>query len=108
MAVCDVCKNRFEEKEAKFEFERLTWRLKYEKLEKCLCANCAVLAVERKQEGVYFDNCVRCGRRFDLAVDERESEHQMDHFHGKTLRDFWDDGPLCADCASEKLFTQGF
>ena len=108
MAVCDFCKNRFDEAEAKVEFERLTWRLSYDKLRKCLCASCAVQAVENRTEGVYFDTCGKCGREFDLAVDECDFEHGLHGVHhDKHLRDFWDEGPRCCDCASELHYTRG-
>jgi len=106
MAVCEFCQNRFDEGEARVEFERRAWRLRYAKLRKCLCGNCAVRAIERQTEGVYFETCAKCGRSFDFAVDDQAFERSFRLDHHKTLRDCWTGGPLCCDCATEAAFSR--
>lgn len=106
MAVCALCGNQFEEKDAKTEFERLTWRLHYEKLRRPLCGSCAVHAIERRKEGLYFETCGKCGKTFDLAVDERDFEHTFQWDHSKTLRDCWGKQVLCCDCAAAGLYNR--
>ena len=104
MAVCDFCKNRFEESEAKTEFERQSWMLHYENLRKCLCASCALNAIDRKTPGVYFETCGKCGKEFDVLEDARHFGQTFQMDHERHLRDTWTDKPLCADCATAKIF----
>ena len=97
MAICDWCGVEFDESEAESTFFD-ECRLEYGNLTKCLCGNCAVQAIEDLVDGVYYETCDKCGKRFDLIEEEAEFENQV---NGTSLRDF--SSVLCCDCALVEL-----
>ena len=72
---------------------------RYNYLIKTLCGECAVQAIDDKEDGVYLELCENCGTRFDPFIDEMEFQRQTG-----------DDGVeidmfgkyLCLNCSLEK------
>lgn len=103
MKKCEWCDNLFDPDEAEYYFENETYNLSYSNVEKCLCGECAVKAIDDKVDGVYFETCENCGRKFDMIEDEWKFENHFSWDSGADLRDNWDEQILCADCAIEKV-----
>ncbi len=104
MAKCEFCGSYFDPDEAESEFTSETYLLDYSNVRKCLCAQCAIQAInEDKIEGVYFETCEECGQTFDLIVEESRFANHFPRYNGTTLRDHWDDKILCADCAISEV-----
>lgn len=101
MAICENCKKYYEPDHAAYIFERELSDLSYSNLEKDLCGDCAIEAIEDQEDGVYFETCEKCGHKFDLIPEQLLFDSHFDEANGTSLRDYWDEGPLCADCAIE-------
>jgi len=102
MAKCKECGKKFDVDEAREEFESECCK-SYDNLYKTLCAECAIEAVESRWDGYYFEICEKCGKEFDLFMDE--SEFELEQQNDNCLQDYWDDGTygiLCAECAIDK------
>ena len=102
MEICEWCGRSFDLEEAEDFFDIETFALNYNNLKKKLCGNCAVQAIEDKVDGVYFETCEKCGKEFDLFVDEIEFANNFEWFSGTELRDYWKNHILCAECALEE------
>lgn len=98
MEKCENCGVKFDPTDAADEFEMNTL-LEYNNLKVCLCADCAIEAIENSEEGIYFETCEQCGKEFDLFEDEGEFSTHFSWANGLILRDYWDDQILCAECA---------
>lgn len=93
--ICEYCGNEFDEQDARDEFEMETQK-NYYYLTKCLCAECAIQAIDNMDDGVYYEVCENCGTQFDPFSDELELQrHTGDD--GAELGMF--DRYLCLDCA---------
>ena len=101
MEKCEWCGESFDRDEADEYFSSETWLLSYSNVRKCLCGKCAVEAIEDKADGVYFETCEKCGHTFDLIEDESTFDNHFSWANGTSLRDYWKDQILCADCAIE-------
>lgn len=99
MRRCEYCGKNFDPEEAEDYFIDETYLLAYDNLKKCLCGECAVSAIEDQDEGVYYETCECCGKTFDLALEEAEFASHFSECSGTTLRDYWKDKIMCADCA---------
>ena len=104
---CEYCGKMFYREEEEDEFERNIDLLSYRQLNKCLCSDCAIRAIEQYEEGIYTETCERCGKEFDLAEDEAEFGHII-RMNGisylKTLREEWEGNAiLCANCAANDV-----
>lgn len=98
MSKCEWCNKRFDELEAEQEFEE-EFSLLYENVQKCLCGACAIQAIKEKVDGIYFETCEKCGKKFDLIEAEAEFEERCE---GTSLTDWWfNNGIICCDCAME-------
>ena len=100
MAVCDLCGAEFDPSEAEDEIESEFGILSYGNLEKTLCGECAIEVINCKVDGVYFETCERCEKRFDYIEDSARVENEL----GYTLTGYstiTNDHFLCFDCASE-------
>lgn len=51
---------------------------RYDYLTKCLCAECAIKAIDDMDDGIYYEVCENCGSRFDPFADEFEFQQQTD------------------------------
>ena len=92
MAVCNHCGEEFDYYDAESYFDSSTWLLSYSNLNTTLCGPCAVKAVtEDLEDGIYYETCERCGCSFDFVIDNNRMNG--------SLRDYWNDEILCADCA---------
>lgn len=96
--ICDYCGEEFEVQDARDDFLMETLK-DYDNLTKCLCAECAIKAINDMDEGIYYEECENCGTRYDPFVDEHELQRQtgdggveIDMF-GKCL---------CLDCALDE------
>lgn len=99
MRKCESCGKRFDPEDAEDYFIEETFLLSYDNLKKCLCGECAVKALEDKEDGIYYETCECCGKVFDLVFDEEEFASHFSWCNGTSLRDYWDDKIRCADCA---------
>lgn len=104
MAKCEWCGKEFDESYAEMVFSSETM-LEYANLNKCLCDKCAVQAIEDQVDGVYFETCESCGKRFDLFEDSSRFSSIDSNSGGMDLRDWWiSQGQiLCCDCAEEAV-----
>lgn len=74
--------------------------MNYDNLAIRLCLDCAINAIDDEVDGVYFETCEECGKRFDLIEEQSKFRYYPDDY-GR-LRDYWDDKILCAECAAEE------
>ena len=95
MKICEWCGKEFDASEAENEFDIEVGMLSYQNIRKCLCGSCAVEAINDQVDGVYFEHCENCGKRFDYIMDSCEFERTT----GMDLTDFWGTQILCCDCA---------
>ena len=85
--ICDRCGR---------EFDPEYWELGFYQLEnfnECLCEDCAEKAVDDMEDGLYFEECEECGKRFDYIEADGEFERRK----GVSLRSL--ERRLCLDCA---------
>lgn len=104
--ICEYCGKTFDYQEEEDYFSIEEHLLNYENVKKRLCGKCAVKAIEIDEEDdIYFDRCDKCGKVFDLAVEEGKFDNYFTPYSGERLRDIWDqDGHiLCCDCALEAM-----
>ena len=101
MSTCEWCGKDYipEDEEAEF-VEEYPW-LSFSGFRKNLCASCAIQAIEEEIDGVYFEQCEKCGREFDLFDAKARFMNLCDGDDGAELTDYWKEGPLCADCACD-------
>ena len=98
MAKCSRCNKGFNVDDARDYFNRETI-MNYDKIRPCFCADCAIEAIENEEEDVYFEECPRCGKQFDYAVESAKFEEYANG-GGDSLSGCWISyGPVCADCA---------
>lgn len=95
--ICDYCGKEFDEQDAREEFEA-TIPKNYDHLTKCLCADCAIEAIDDMDYGIYYEICENCGCRFDPVADEYELRRQTGN-DGVEIDMF---GDLCLDCALDE------
>lgn len=93
--ICEYCSNEFDEQDARDEFEMETQK-NYDYLTKCLCAECAIQAIDSMVDGVYYEVCENCGIQFDPFSDELELQNHTGD-DGAELSMFGK--YLCLDCA---------
>ena len=106
MKKCELCHKPFDPEEAEYYFESETFQLSYNNIEKCLCGECAVQALEDKVDGVYFETCEKCGKKFDLIDEESIFDNHFPWYNGTELRDHWDEHILCAECAINEIESE--
>lgn len=92
---CEYCGEKFDEDDARDEFESETLKC-YDYLTKCLCAECAIEAINDMVDGVYLEVCESCGTRFDPFADELEFQ-RITGDDSATIDMF--DKYLCLDCS---------
>ena len=100
MAVCEYCGKEFDVEFERDMFEIDTRCLSYDNLKKCLCSSCAQNAIfEDNIDGIYFEECEKCGTVFDLVEDM----YQLSEYCEGYLTDTWQEAGqiLCFHCASE-------
>lgn len=107
MPICEFCGKEFDEEFASTEF-LIETQLWYENLTKCLCDECAIKAVDDEPiEDVYFDECERCGKRFDMVKEDLEfiSTASRTHSDVGTIR-YECDEMLCSECALDCFYAK--
>ena len=102
MPKCEWCGKRYDREEADSIFSMETYCLSYSNVRKNLCGECAVQAIQDEVDGVYFETCERCGKEFDLIEESSEFDSNFSEANGTSLRDYWEDGVLCGECALRK------
>jgi hypothetical protein len=100
MPVCENCGKSFDYDEEYNEFLSETYLLEYDNVEGCLCASCAIKAIDGYEDGVYFEVCEGCGKNFDFVS---ENGRFQNYYDGIDIREGWTDGIYCADCALKKF-----
>ena len=102
MKKCECCGKMFDPEVACDEFESETYLLNYDHFIKPLCGPCAVRVINERIDGVYFETCEKCGKKFDLILEEDHFERlfypRLQEIH---LRSYWKEGIRCAECAAE-------
>ena len=73
--ICERCGKEFDKEDAREEFEDETGK-NFDYLTETLCGDCAIQAINNKEDGVYLELCENCGARFDPFVDEMEFQRQ--------------------------------
>lgn len=98
MAICSRCNKKFDESFDRDTFEMETLK-NYDNLKQTLCAECAIDAINSREDGIYHEICERCGKTFDPMIDEAQflSDHSDDY--GADFDMF--DSILCVDCAND-------
>lgn len=102
MQICDRCGKEYDPDYDEGEFMNDNWLLSYSNVQGNLCSDCATAAIEDKEDGIYFETCECCGKHFDLILEENVFDSNFPWFNGTSLRDYWQGGIICADCAIEK------
>ena len=101
MSICDKCGKEFDKKETEYEFESghySDFPLSFDRLERCLCLNCAI---EEYENGNYYEICECCGKLFNPDSDQFDFENQVsDRVIDAEMYEY---GIHCADCAAKKL-----
>ena len=80
------------------EFDPEDWNIGFyqrENFNECLCEDCAEKAVDDAEDGLYFEECEECGKRFDYI--EADVDFQL--MKGVSLSHV--DRILCLDCAMD-------
>lgn len=104
MAECKVCGNTINFDEIKDYC--IDYNFNYDEVSKDLCIDCFENARNMHENGVIFDICDKCGKRFDVCEDEVNLENEAERQFGlcdMDLIDIWNnDGRiLCVKCALE-------
>ena len=99
---CERCKQEFNIEEARNDFESETLKC-YDYLTLKLCANCAIDSINSLEDGMYFEICERCGKKYDPIVDESKfkSMHTNDYGTYASISDLTNE-LLCLDCALDE------
>lgn len=95
--ICEYCGKEFDVEEAREDFEMETLK-NYDYLTKCLCAECAIEAIDDMDGEIYYEVCENCGSRFDPFAAELELQRQTGD-DGAEIDMF---GNLCLDCALDE------
>ena len=97
---CERCGKFFNYASSADSFETATM-LSYDNLKPQLCGSCAIEAVESQEEGVYYETCEVCGRRFDFIEEASNFELAHPYGNGTKLSDTWDPSKriMCCNCA---------
>ena len=98
MCICSRCGKKYDEDEAREEFEFATdgW---WDCLQVPLCLDCAIDAFENEDGEVYKEECEQCHKKFDKWEAETEFSSQHSDDAGAYLGMF--DQILCVDCAND-------
>ncbi len=101
--ICERCGKDFDWEVEKEEFELELPSKSYNNLEKILCAKCAIDAIECLEDGVYFEYCERCGKKYDPITTECEfqSIHTNEYGTYASIFDMTNE-LLCLDCAIDE------
>ncbi len=102
LQICDSCGNSFDPADAEVLFNIEEPLLDYSCFIRCLCSNCAVQAIKDEVTDTYEETCISCGKKFDLGSDQCEFAAEYD----ASLSEFWEEGPLCFECAQEKYLDK--
>lgn len=102
MPKCVRCEEKFDEYDARVEFE-LDWEtsgyhVSYDNVKECLCGKCALEGFVN-QDGSYMEQCECCGKEFDPIGEREEFEYELDEVNADDMYEF---GILCAQCAAKK------
>ena len=103
-SVCWNCGEKFDETDARDEFDMEYPEIGYSNLREPLCEDCAKKVIEDEIEGICFLNCSRCGKQFDYADDSGTCNSIL----GRNLWSAWWDlnsGVLCSDCV-ERAYSE--
>lgn len=101
--ICERCGKKFNKEDAKDEFEaEMTLKI-YDHLEKKLCGKCAIEAIYDLENGIYFEYCDRCGKKYYPLDDNAKFEHMHSNEYGTYayISDLSDEF-LCLDCAIDE------
>lgn len=101
--ICERCTKKFDEEEAREEFESKMPSKSYDNFEKRLCGECAIDAINNIESGIYFEYCERCGKKYYPADDDSKFESMHSNEYG-TYADISDltSELLCLDCAIDE------
>ena len=100
--ICDCCGKEFDEKRCIRCFSDGDL-INYDFLTKCLCAECAIEAIDDEDDGIYYEVCDNCGSRFDPFAAELELQRRTGDYgveidmYGKYL---------CHNCALDEYRTR--
>lgn len=97
MQKCECCGKAFSEEEAKREFAD-EYIMSYSNIRKKLCGKCAINAMDNYEKGVYFVNCERCGKLFDLNKEDEECLDSLLDKEEYELINFWTQRMICLNC----------
>ena len=102
MKKCEFCGKEYDPDFEEDSFACKCCTLSYSNFRKDLCADCALQAIEDEVDGIYFEQCEKCGCEFDYFLDKSKFDNHFPWYNGTTLSDHWDNQILCADCAIEE------
>ncbi len=103
MAICECCGKEYDPSEAEDNFDSEAWLLSYHNIRRSLCGECALEGLETYEEDTYFETCERCGKTFDFIKERSRFDSYFTWYSGTELRDYWEKGILCCDCALEEV-----
>lgn len=101
--ICERCGKKFNKEDAKDEFEAEMTPKIYDHLEKKLCGKCAIEAIYDLENGIYFEYCDRCRKKYYPLDDNAkfESMHSNEYGTYAYISDLSDEF-LCLDCAIDE------
>lgn len=102
MCVCDECGKKFDEIEARNEFENETNK-DYDGLVRTLCAECAIEYIEDGEIGQYQQVCDKCGTMFDPFEAELDFPSTIDDVIDIDYQTESNGGRLCPDCTADMI-----
>ncbi len=99
---CERCGKEFNIDEATEEFEDETLKI-YDNLLHKLCGKCAIDAINAGEDGIYYEICERCGKKYDPITVDGAFELRYSDENGTyaTISDMTD-LLLCLDCAIDE------
>lgn len=99
---CKRCGKEFDIEETRVEFESETLK-NYDYLTIKICATCAIDAIRMQEDGIYFEYCERCGKKYDPIEDESRFEELHTNEYGTyaSIGDMTNE-LLCLDCAIDE------
>ncbi|MCR5736106.1 MAG: hypothetical protein K6G64_00485 [Eubacterium sp.] len=99
---CEECGTEFDLENTREEFEIENSQFSYDNFRRILCKDCAGEVFEQDKEGEYFEECERCGCKFDPIQASREFPSVINNVTDQRYWDTCHDDILCLDCAIEK------
>lgn len=102
MEICQRCGKEFDHDEEEDLFNMEYMLRSFDNFNETLCADCAGKVIDEHEEGVYFEYCDNCGKKYDPFVEESRFYDMLPEWDRENVDLDFFDKLLCADCAMEE------